>query len=203
MHAEHNTADAGLDALDMDEFRDLVADYGDAPIQRIVLDIDQDLYANRMSKAADRRGEVVFAVQGPHGGTWVHRKSFYEYGLFRLPSGGINPDEKVVDALHRELREETGLTIQAAHFVGVQDCWMQYNDRSVRFVSYVFHVDRTSGELRAGREEDITEFVEVQPEGLANIAARLRHVPPPYNGWGRWRALAHDLVYAHVLGHKT
>jgi len=166
--------------------------YGEGEVQRVTVEIDADLYENRVLKAADRRGEVVFAIQTPEG-VLLHRKSFYGDHVFRLPSGGIDHGEAVIDALRREISEETSLTLSTAHFVGVQDAQLTYGGQSVRFVSYIFCVS-AAGELRADPKEQIVELRFVSPAALHDIAEELRKTPPPHAGWGRWRALAHDFV---------
>ena len=187
------------DLVNPPEMEELLASADGAVLETLELEIDAELYTNRFAKANDRRGEVVFAIRGPQGGTLVHRKTFYAEGIFRLPSGGINHGEPVLEALRREVREETGLAISASHCLGVQDCRLRYNGFSVRFVSYIFHIHQTVGQLRIGPGENIAEFREVSPGGLAEIAALLRREPPPWSGWGRWRALAHDRVHRHLV----
>ncbi|GHB30022.1 hypothetical protein GCM10010331_15500 [Streptomyces xanthochromogenes] len=57
---------------------------------------------------------VVGAVITDHDGLilLLHRTADdYLGGLWELPSGGVEPDENLLDALHREVKEETGLTI--------------------------------------------------------------------------------------------
>lgn len=184
--------------IDRHEFRDLVSHYGPGAIERVDLDIDESLYRIRLEKRDDRRAEVVFAVQGPGGGVLVHRKTYWEDGLYRLPSGGIDPGEPVVAALTRELHEETNLAAEEIRFLGAQDCRLHYDGRECRFVSYVFHIVRTTGNLIPEEKENIAEFREISAEELAALAARLRRLDPPYSGWGRWRAAAHDLVHRRL-----
>jgi ADP-ribose pyrophosphatase YjhB (NUDIX family) len=184
--------------IDRYEFKDLVAQYGHGVVERVDLDIDESLYHIRLEKRDDRRAEVVFAVQGPGGGVLVHRKTYWEDGLYRLPSGGINPREPVAVALTRELREETNLAAEEIRFFGAQDCHLHYDGRECRFVSYVFYIGRTTGHLIPEERENIAEFREISAEDLADLAARLRRLNPPYAGWGRWRAAAHDLVYRRL-----
>ncbi len=180
------------------EIRELMASYGQVELERIQLEIDEELYYNRFMKASDRRGEVVFAIQMP-AGILVHHKAFYGNGVYRLPSGGIDYGEKVIDALHREIQEETGLRCADERLLGIQDCQLKLDDRSVRFVSYIFHV-HGQGDLRLDTQEGIDAIRLVPPSELKDIAESLRHVAPPYGGWGRWRALAHDLVYHRLTG---
>ncbi len=184
--------------IDRHEFRELVARYGHGAIERVDLDIDESLYRIRMEKRDDRRAEVVFAIRGPRGGVLVHRKTYWDEDLFRLPTGGIDPDEPVADALVRELHEETNLVAEEIRFLGAQDCRLHYDGQLCRFVSYVFHVVRATGHLIPEDKENIAEFREISAQELAALAAHLRGLNPPYTGWGRWRAAAHDLVYRRL-----
>jgi putative (di)nucleoside polyphosphate hydrolase len=47
-------------------------------------------------------------------------------GGWQLPQGGIEGDEEPVDALWRELREETGLTADDVHVVAELPEWLGY-----------------------------------------------------------------------------
>ena len=107
----------------------------------------------------------------------------------------IDWDEAMETTLARELEEETGLTLDTTHFLGLLDCRIHYASQEVSFPSYVFHLPRTKGVLRLPQTEDITEFRDVPIADLPSVAEDLRHVPPPRTGWGRWRAVAHDFVY--------
>lgn len=184
------------DPIDEAELDRLAAAYGE-PI-RATPDVDGDEYIffSRLNRTRDRRGEVVFAVERPGGRVLLHRKSWYGRDVYRLLSGGIGWNEAVDEALARELREETGLTLTTARLLGVLDCRIRYAGHTVPFVSYVFHLPDASrnGSLHQDAGE-IEQFREVPIAELPAVAENLRALPPPRTGWGRWRALAHDLVY--------
>ncbi len=170
------------------------------PEVRIVeIEGDEYLFGSRRYRSRSRRGEVVMAVGRPERCVLLHRKGWYEPGVYRLLSGGIDLDEAVATTLARELEEETGLALGATYFLGVLDCRIHYDSREVPFASYVFYLPHTEGVLRLPQgAEDISEFRDVPIADLPAVAEDLRHVPPPRTGWGHWRAIAHDFVHEMV-----
>lgn len=169
---------------------------GRAPgVRTIRVDADEYLFATRLYRTQDRRAEVVMAIEHSPGSVLLHHKGWYERGVFRLPTGGVGWRERVEDALRRELFEETGLMAREMHFLGALDCRLQYKSEELSSVSYVFHISRTEGTLRLPKLEDISQFKEISVDELHASAEALRRVPPPRTGWGRWRAVAHDVVH--------
>ena len=187
---------SSCNTIDERELEQLAVAYGQPEIRTIEIEGDEYLFRTRLHRTRDRRGEVVLAVERPGGCVLLHRKGWYEPGVYRLLSGGIELDEAVETTLARELEEETGLTLDTTHFLGVLDCHIHYASRELSFVSYVFHLSRTEGVLQLPQTaEDISEFRDVPIADLPSVAEDLRHVPPPRTGWGHWRAIAHDFVY--------
>ena len=191
-----------MSRVDEQELEQLAVAYGQPEIRMIEIEGDEYLFSTRLHRSRNRRGEVVLAIERPDRCVLLHRKGWYEPGVYRLLSGGISRDEAVATALARELEEETGLTLDTTHFLGLLDCHIHYSPFAIRrslevsFVSYVFYLSRTEGVLRLPQTaEDITEFRDVPLADLPAVAEELRHVAPPRTGWGRWRALAHDFVY--------
>jgi ADP-ribose pyrophosphatase YjhB (NUDIX family) len=182
--------------IDEHELEQLAVAYGEPEIRTIEIEGDEYLFSTRLGRSRSRRGEVVLAIERPGRCLLLHRKGWYEPGVFRLLSGGIEWSEAVETALARELDEETGLSLGITHFLGVLDCCIHYGFYEVSFVSYVFHLSRTEGMLQLPQTaEDISEFRDVPIADLPTVAEALRHVPPPRTGWGHWRAVAHDFVY--------
>ena len=182
--------------MDERELEQLAATYGQPEIRVIEIEGDEYLFSSRLYRSRDRRGEVVLTIGRPGRCVLLHSKGWYEPNVYRLLSGGIDWDEAVETTLARELEEETGLTLDTTHFLGVLDCRIHHDLRMMPFVSYIFHLSRTEGVLRLPQTaEDISEFRDVPIADLPSVAEDLRHVPSPRTGWGRWRAVAHDFVY--------
>lgn len=182
--------------MDEREIERLAVAYGQPERRVIEIEGDEYLFSTRLYRSRDRRGEVVLAIERPGRCVLLHSKGWYEPGVYRLLSGGIDPDEAVETTLARELEEETGLSLGTTNFLGLLDCRIHYASHELSFVSYVFYLPRTEGVLRLPQTaEDISGFRDVPIADLPSVAEDLRHVPPPRTGWGRWRAVAHDFVY--------
>ena len=184
--------------IDEQEIDALARLYG-APLRRQVeLEIGSELFVTRFLRLSDRRGEVVLALQRPDGRLLLHRKAHYGAETYRLLSGGVGHDEPVAAAALREAAEETGLRVAIRRLVAVIDTTLRFGDSRLPFVSYVLHVDEAGGQLRADPSE-VAGFREVWPAHLPSIAAQLRAIPGERGDWGRWRAVAHDVVAEYFL----
>jgi ADP-ribose pyrophosphatase YjhB (NUDIX family) len=183
-----------------DEVADLSAHYG-TPVQRTFrVQADDYIYSYRFNKAIDRRAEVVFAIEDGAGQLWVHTKSHYPQHIFRLPTGGIHWDELVVEGLLREVKEETGLSVEIVRFLGIIDYQFWYGEMTAPFASYVFHLRSNCVACPTVQpDEPISEFRAVSPRQMRQLATDLRSLAGVRRAWGEWRALAHDLVYDTLL----
>lgn len=194
------TVPVRLPMIISDEVADLSARYG-TPLQRS-FDVQADEYivAYRFNRNTDRRAEVVFAIEDTAGQLWVHTKSSYPQHIFRLPTGGVHWDELVVDGLLREVKEETGLSVEIVRFLGIINYQFCYGSSVAPFVSYVFHLRSTCVDCPTiSQGEPISEFRAVSPKQLRQLAVDLRNLAGKRRAWGQWRALAHDLVYDTLM----
>lgn len=91
-----------------------------------------------LAAVADPQGRVLFVAQtrGPFAGHWL------------LPGGGIDPGESAVDAVVREFREETGLTIEKPRFVALYEMRGEWAGGPYHILMAGFRAE-ASGEIAA------------------------------------------------------
>jgi ADP-ribose pyrophosphatase YjhB (NUDIX family) len=157
----------------------------------------------------DRFAEVCMVIRRRNGKVPLSIKTFYPRGAHRLPTGGIHHGEPVLDALRRETEEETGLDTEVKRFLA----WITYRSEldpngPPLFHTFAFLVDEVGGTFQTrDLEEQIEEWIEVEPAALADVAARLdtiRSAPSKDIGgdwadWGRFRAIVHRVVHGELL----
>jgi len=169
--------------------------YGQPVLRSYVHDVDQTTwdYWRRLTKK--RTSEVVMLLRRPGDLYVVHTKPFYPQGIYRLLSGGLNPNESLYDAALREGYEETGLSVQWDRFLAITRHSFAYQGKTIRFVSYLVSLTSHQGPLQNQDEgEQISGYREVSLSDLGTLANTLELLPPDWVEWGRFRAPAHRLA---------
>lgn len=171
------------------------------PLVRIV-PLGHNSYLQHVTRSA-REAEVCFVLQRPTGRLLVMRKTFYPPGIFRLPTGGVQAGEDALEALAREIDEETGLQTVVQRFLA----WIGYTaeaGQAPAFCTFAFLAREVAGHLQPrDPREQVEAFGEVAAADLLQIAGRLEALSAGYSGdlgarwddWGRFRAAAHRAVW--------
>jgi ADP-ribose pyrophosphatase YjhB (NUDIX family) len=161
----------------------------------------------------DRLAEVCMVIRRPNGKLLTFRKTFYPPGIYRLMTGGVNPGEMVIDALHREVAEETGLDVAVARFLAVV-AYRAEDSEQERPVAFTcaFLLDEVGGDLAChDPDEQLESFSEIRPEQLPVLVEQLenlpdsysRHVDESWRDWGLYRAAAHRAIARALAGYAS
>ena len=114
-----------------------------------------------VSIALFRSGEILLSQRGkgPFRGVWT------------LPGGHIEPGETACQAAHRELHEETGLTVERLEFSTVTDVFAR-DQNGALLAQYLLSVYRgawVAGEARAGSDSLAVRWMPVAELGTCEL----------------------------------
>ena len=123
----------------------------------------------------------------------VIAKHFYPQGLFRAPSGGINPNEDFIAGAKREVLEETGCEVSIQKFLLQTHVQFKLvnSDKVINWHSYVFLAEYISGDFQFTDTNEIREVTTVTLAEYEKFSATMRSTSI---GGLHYRADMHDVV---------
>lgn len=172
--------------------QELVLEYGEPTIERWDVPLNETEFRNVERHRERGRAHDVSLLILKGAEAAVIRKAGYPDGAYRIPSGGVHPEESFVDGAVREAYEETGLS------VGIEDYLLQvhasftFGSERAQWTSHVMLARPFGGggepfkiephdhdEIEAARWMDFSELVErVSPllddSGLGGLRYRAR-----------------------------
>lgn len=185
-----------------DEYNKIKSKYGkESVIKDVSLFYTNKKYINEMKNniKKDRRGEVAFAVKRPNNRIIIVRTSFYPKGVYRIPTGGINYGENIIEALHREVKEELGLIVKIEKFIGVIRYRINYNTGSFNFYSYSFLLNEIGGNIMTDAiDNEVSEYKEADLNILNETVSKLRSFNDSWKDWCNFRAFSTEFVYNNI-----
>lgn len=112
------------------------------------------IFGERIGGTAPIRLTVTGVLRDSDGQFLLVRRA--DNGAWCLPGGGVEPGERVAEAVVREMEEETGVHVRPVNLLGVYsspDVIISYPDGSrYQVVSLMFLVERMHGKLRTTDE---------------------------------------------------
>ena len=91
-------------------------------------------------------------VSDGNGNILVQARKNPDWPGITFPGGHVEPGESFTDSVIREVREETGLTIENPVLCGVKQF---QSDEGARYVVFLYRADRWHGELESSSEGEM------------------------------------------------
>lgn len=91
-------------------------------------------------------------VSDGNGNILVQDRKKTDWPGITFPGGHVEPGESFTDSVIREVREETGLTIENPVLCGVKQFG---TDEGARYVVFLYRADRWHGELESSSEGEV------------------------------------------------
>jgi 8-oxo-dGTP pyrophosphatase MutT (NUDIX family) len=198
------------------ELSALRARFGPAPHEKVSLTVDSPFLdgEGQLLTTRNRRAEICYIMHrgDPQEAVLLHRKTYYPQRAWRLPTGGIEEGESVLDTLAREIEEETSFQIEKGPnpvrieaFLGVlsYEMFHQTEQRTHTFATWHFLVSAPANAQPVSMDPDehLDGWDWRSIAEMGGVADDLEDITAQDSGWfhwGRYRALSHRFVMKSI-----
>jgi len=112
--------------------------------------------------------------------------------VWDLPGGGVEPGETLVEALVREMKEETALDVTVHEMLFVAEGErVRQGRRTGVWRSFFFRITRGGGEIDLSGEPDLEDYRFARRDEIVPLLTA-----PYHRGFVRWLASGGELRYA-------
>jgi 8-oxo-dGTP pyrophosphatase MutT (NUDIX family) len=160
---------------------------------------DREQEMIRASLAKGRAHDFTLYIHH-QGQILVIAKHSYPPGLYRAPSGGLNPGEPFLDGIVREALEETGCDIAIRRFLLRTEVNFWAGTESLNWQSFVFEGEYLRGDYKFTDKEEIREVRWAHPSEFESFSTIMRQTDI---GGFHYRAALHDTVSELLSGGKS
>lgn len=180
------------------EIQQLARSYGDPARATFEFTDLTAAFAEWVTHLTRRRGEIILQVPRGAGRVLLHTKAHYPEGVYRLPTGGIQPNEAVDVAARRECLEELGFVPQTLQLRAIFENIFWVKAQRLVYPSFLFQTEAyTKNPAPTDPAESISGFMDADLDELRAAAHYLSSLPGNWREWGKFRAASHDWLAAH------
>lgn len=97
-------------------------------------------------------------------------------GLYAFPGGRVEPGETLMEAVHREVAEETGATLARVEHIVDLELESEGDPRRIEFVLSVHSAEFAGGEVIAGDDADAVAWLSVEEMAALPLAGSVLEI---------------------------
>ena len=141
--------------------------------------------------------------------------NYYPKGIARLLGGGVNPEETTIDAAIREIKEETGMSINPAELIELVQVNVEgtYKFKTHKTKIFVYFLKATQDAFKEGYDtkasdivaysedeytEQVKRFLELKSENLCNEQGNIFS----WGDYGKVYGFVHQVALDEFLKRK-
>ena len=169
----------------------MAAAYGQPGLAAFEFNVKPDEYRRILRSQKDGRNHDITLYIRKNDQVVVIAKPFYPPGLYRAPSGGLQPGEDFRSGAEREAMEETGCRIEFEKFLLRTEVAFVCGRDRIDWRSFVFQAHYAGGNFEF---TDKREIKEVRLASLDEFTGFSRIMRASEIGGLHYRAALHDAV---------